>query len=325
MSGPATVGNGLASLEGAQVAGTSSLILGVSGQDGSYLAQHLLEHGHDVWGMLRGQPEAHPYYAWLREKMPDVRLIGGDLLDAGSLRDAIIQGGPAAGFEEIYNLAAISSPGQAWQQPILTGDVTGLGVVRLLDAVQNHRPWIRVVQACSIATHGPYGAAKTYARTVCADYRARGLHVSTVLFGGHHSPRRAPVYFSRKVTQAAARIALNGGDLVLGSLDRSQDWGWAPDFMKGLRLVGSLAKPGEFVISTGEPHTCMEWVEKAFAAAGLDWQAHVKVDPSQGNVTDVPTLTAATDEGLLWQPKRDFDGLVEWMVEADLRRLANRG
>jgi GDPmannose 4,6-dehydratase len=300
--------------------GGSALILGVTGQDGSYLAEHLTALGWRVWGMVRGQPEAHPRHDWLRSLLPDLQLVGGDLLDAGSLREAI----RGQGFEVIYNLAAVSSPGQAWQQPVLTGEVTGLGVTRLLDVVRNLRPWVRVVQAGSIATHGPYGAAKTYARAVCEDYRQRGMLVSTVLFGGHHSPRRSPAYFSRKVTKAVAEIAAGRrDDLWLGSLVRSQDWGWADNFVTALPEIAAM-EPGEYTVSTGEPRTCQEWVEAAFTAADLDWREHVRLDKRAGNVTDVPLLSAAPDERLIWRPRRDFTELVSSMVEADLTRVGVR-
>ena len=293
---------------------SSALILGVTGQDGSYLAEHLTSLGYQVVGMVRGQPESHPRYDWLRRLLPHMQLIGGDLLDTGSLRDAV----RSQGFTEIYNLAAVSSPGQAWQQPVLTGEVTGLGVTRLLDVVSQLRSEVRVVQAGSIAQHGPYGAAKAYARTICADYRDRGLHVSTVLFGGHHSPRRSPAYFSRKVTRGVSEIiAGTRKTLSLGSLARSQDWGWADDFATALPEVAMLV-PGEYTISTGQPHTCQEWVAAAFQAADLDWRDHVRSDPAAGNVTDVPTLTATPDHRLLWQPRQDFDDLATSMVMADL-------
>lgn len=301
---------------------TNALIIGASGQDGSYLAEHLIDLGYDnVYGLIRGAHESHPRYEWLSETIPRLQLIGGDLLDAGSLREAIWETEP----DEIYNLGAVSSPGQAWQQPMLTAEVTGLGVLRLLEIVHSFDWGTRVVQAGSLATHGPYGAAKTYARAICADYRQRGLNVSVAVLGGHHSPRRAPCYFSRKVTKAVAAIAAGAAiKLKVGSLERMQDWGWASEFVRFLPRLAEL-EPDDYVISTGWPHSCLEWVEAAFKVVDLDWYDHVISDVRQGNVTDVPMISAQPDERLGWIPLDDFQHLVATMVMADVDALAGDG
>jgi GDPmannose 4,6-dehydratase len=289
-----------------------ALITGCTGQDGSYLAEHLHKAGYEVWGLIRGQD--NPRREWLEQLVPGIVLVPGDLIDQPSLHDAVATCRP----DEVYNLAAISSPSLAWKQPVLTAEVTGLGVVRLLEAVGVVAPKARVVQASSIANHGPYGAAKLFGHTVAADYRERGLHVSCAVFGGHHSPRRGRSFFSRKVTAGAAAIAAGRADrLELGSLTRVQDWGNACDFAAQLPVVASLP-PSDYVMSTGDPRSAQEWVAAAFGCVDLDWREHVKTDMSLGNVTDVPVLSAAPDRRLGWEPDRDFTGLVRWMVEADL-------
>ena len=290
-----------------------ALITGITGQDGSYLAQHLVEKGYEVWGLIRGQD--NPKEDWLRSLVPTAKLVAGDLLDELSLHNAVCEIRP----DEVYNFAAVSSPGLAWQQPVLTAETTGIGALRLFEAVRKCAPNARVLKAASIANHGPYGAAKLFAQTVAADYRERGLHVSCAVFGGHHSPRRGKSFFARKVTSAVARIRVDGvGGLTLGSLRRSQDWGWAPDFVKQLpHLLG--IEPDDYVMSTADPHSAAEWVEEAFAVANLDWRDHVQFNPSLGNVTDVATLTAEPDPRLQWHPNQDFKGLIRWMVEEDGR------
>lgn len=293
---------------------TTALITGVTGQDGSYLAEHLTRDlGQRVYGMVRGQD--HPRRGWLTRLAPGLELVGGDLLDEDSLQSAIYETKP----DVIYNLAAVSSPALAWSQPHLTGQVTGLGVLRLLQAARRVCPSVRITQAGSLATHGPYGAAKTYARAICADYRARGMDVSVAVFGGHHSPRRGRSYFSRKVTSYVGELTrkLDVGPLRLGPLTRNQDWGWAQDFMTILPALVDLP-PDDYVISTGEPHTCLEWVQTAFEHAGLDWRTHVEIDPAAGNVTDVASITAPPDSRLPRRPRTDFDELVFSMVKADL-------
>lgn len=292
---------------------TRALIVGVTGQDGSYLAQHLTGLGYQVWGGVRGPASDHPKASWLRRLLPDLRLVEADLLDEASLHQALWIADP----DEVYNLAAISSPSLAWTQPLLTAQVTALGVTRLLNVLAD-RPDTRLVQAGSLATHGPYGAAKQYAEIMCRDARERGRLVSVAAFGGHHSPRRGRSYFSHKVTSAVSDIkAGRRQTLELGWLGRMQDWGWADNFVEALPEVARLP-PGRYVVSTGEPHSCQEWVEQAFRVVDLDWRDHVLLSPALGNLTDVATLSAPPDERLTWRPRLDFTGLVRHLMDADL-------
>lgn len=301
-----------------------ALITGVTGQDGMHLAELLAkDHGigdGELWGMARSLD--HPRIDGLLGIAQGIRLVSGDLLDEGSLRAALVTSQP----DVILNMAAVSSPGQAWAQPVLTGDVTGLGVARLLSAVHDVVPRARVVHAGSLARHGPYGAAKMYASAICADWRERGLRVTEAVMGGHHSPLRAPSYLSRKVTRhaAGAHLGLTIQRLQLGWLGRSQDWGWASNFARALRALLELP-PNQYVISTGEPHFVREWVSLAYAAVGLDWQEWVDVNVGgAGNVTDVPAITAQPAPELLamgWEPRREFRELVRELVAADVAEL----
>jgi GDPmannose 4,6-dehydratase len=293
-----------------------AFITGITGQDGSYLAEHLLAEGWHVTGLVRGQD--NPKAAWLRSLVPAagerLQLVSGDLTDDSSLRTALSDSEP----DVIFNLGAISSPGMAWGQPVHTAEVSGLGALRLLQATLAVAPRARFVQAASIANHGPYGAAKLFAQACVSDFRERGLHASCAVLGGHHSPRRGESFFSRKVTKAVAGIADGRLDtLHLGSLRRRQDWGWAEDFMLVLpRLACDLA-PGDYVMSTGQPHSVERWVQLAFAHVDLDWRDHVIIDPTLGNVTDVPVLSAQPDRALSWRPRQDLAGLIATMVDAD--------
>lgn len=293
-----------------------AFITGITGQDGSYLAEQLLADGWKVTGLIRGQD--NPKAAWLRDLVPTagerLRLINGDLTDDSSLRAALFGSEP----DVIFNLGAISSPGMAWGQPVHTAEVTGLGALRLLQAMATVAPKARFVQAATIAHHGPYGAAKLFAQTCVADFRERGFHASCAVFGGHHSPRRGISFFSRKVTKAAAAIADGRLDkLHLGSLQRSQDWGWAEDFMSVLPQLACELAPGDYVMSTGHPHSVQRWVQLAFAHVDLDWRDHVVTDPRLSNVTDVPILSAQPSWELNWRPRQDLTGLIATMVDAD--------
>jgi GDPmannose 4,6-dehydratase len=288
-----------------------ALITGATGQDGSYLCEHLAAAGHEVWGTVRGQ--RLPWADRLRELVPTATLIEADLLDQASLTRVVAEAAP----DVVFNLAGVSAPALAWAQPALASEVIGLGFVRVLEAVRYAAPHARVVQAGSLATHGVYGAAKAFTHAVAADYRAQGMPVSVAVLGGHHSPRRGREFFARKVTAAAAQHYRDPSapKLELGWLGRSQDWGAAPTFVHALALLAELP-PDEYRVSTGEPHTSAEWVEAAYAAAGLDWRDHVTVS-GQSQPTDVPTLTAAPDERLLaagWDPTVSFAGLAAWMT-----------
>jgi GDPmannose 4,6-dehydratase len=294
-------------------------VTGATGQDGSYLCEHLASAGHEVWGVVRGQ--RLPWADRLRELVPTATLVEADLLDQASLTRPVAESEP----DVVFNLAGVSAPALAWAQPTLASDVIGLGFVRVLEAVRYAAPHARVVQAGSLATHGVYGAAKAFTHAVAADYRAQGMPVSVAVLGGHHSPRRGREFFARKVTAAAAGHNRDprAPKLELGWLGRSQDWGAAPTFVEALALLAELP-PGEYSVSTGDPHTSAAWVEAAYAAVGLDWRDHVTVS-GQSQPTDVPTLTAAPDERLLaagWDPTVSFAGLAAWMTLAEGTREA---
>jgi GDPmannose 4,6-dehydratase len=288
-----------------------ALITGVTGQDGSYLAELLVEKGHEVFGLVRGYD--HPRAKWITEQAPGITLVSGDLLDESSLRAAVASCEP----DWVFNLAAMSSPTVAWKQPVLTGEITALGALRLFEAVFTVAPKAHVVQASSIAQHGPYGAAKLFAHVVAQDYRTRGLHISSALFGGHHSPRRGRSFFTRKVTTAVAAIKRGEIDhLELGNLSRIQDWGNAQDFAKQLPTLIQLP-PDDYIMSTGDPRPTQDWVETAFAVVDLDWRDYVRMNESLGNVTDVAVMTGQPDPRLDWVPDRDMAGLIKWMIESE--------
>jgi GDPmannose 4,6-dehydratase len=291
------------------------LITGVTGQDGSYLAEQLYGCGYEVFGLIRGQN--NPRQEWIKKLVPSITLIEGDLLDQSSLYSALSIAMP----DEIYNLAAISAPALGWKQPILTAEVTGLGTLRLLEAMTVVSPQAHFLQASSLALHGPYGAAKTFAQAIVRDYRERGYHASDIVMGGHHSPRRGTEFISRKVTRAAAMISVGKqSSLALGPLDRVQDWGWAPNFTRAMREI-TRRTPDTYVVSTGDPHSAKEWVQTAFECVNLDWQDYVVQDNAYRQPTDVPTLTAQPDIRLDWRPDRDFKGTIMAMVLADLQEV----
>jgi GDPmannose 4,6-dehydratase len=300
-----------------------ALITGIFGQDGSYLAELLDHDGNEVHGLVHRHGD--PRQARMTERLtPGVRFVEGDLTDTGSLIRAIEEADP----EVIFHLGAVSAPAAGWVAPTAMAEVTALGTLRLLEATREAITGdVHVVTAGSIATHGPYGAAKTYSRAIAADYRARGMRVSTAVLGGHHSPRRSPMFFSRKVTLAAATIRhhLDAGDhpkpLLLGPLARSQDWMDARDVVSALATIATLDEADDYVISTNEPHTCEAWAREAFAAVDLDWQEWVRAgEESLAQPTDVPTLSAWPTLPH-WRPVTDFGHLVKWMVEADSDRL----
>lgn len=294
---------------------TRVLITGVTGQDGSYLAQRLASRGYEVYGLVRGQGNSR--LDWIRELVPNIKIVYGDLLDQMSLVRALDESTP----DFIYNLGGITAPATGWSQPALTADVTGLGLLRLLDAAHKQVPKARVLQASSIAMHGPYGAAKMFAQMIAEDYRARGMHVSCAVMGGHHSVRRGREFFARKVTRAVYDIKRGAQErLTVGPLDRRQDWGWATNFVDGMMIMLEDMPPGTYTMSTAEPFSNREWVSTAFAAAGMNWVDYVERDESFQQPTDVSVLSAASSPELLkagWSPRRDFAGLANTMVRGE--------
>jgi GDPmannose 4,6-dehydratase len=328
-----------------------ALITGITGQDGSYLAEHLLARGHEVWGLVRGQ--ANPHVPRIRALLADVQLVRGDLLDQGSLISAVERVQP----DEVYNLAAISYVPLSWQQAELTGEVTGLGVLRVLEAIRvcsgisasrtPGRGQIRFYQASSSEMFGqvqqspqtedtsfhprsPYGVAKVYGHFLTQNYReSYGMYaVSGILFN-HESPRRGSEFVSRKVSLAAAKAKLGlERQLRLGNLSACRDWGFAGDYVRAMALMLAQAEPADYVIGTGITHTVQDLVQRAFEVAGLDWRDHVVCDAAFIRPAEVDQLCADASkarECLGWQPVMQFGELVTMMVESDLKLLESAG
>ncbi len=315
----------------------TAFITGITGQDGSYLAELLLTKGYRVVGMTRRS--SSPNVARIAHLLDDVELLPGDLLDDHSLSDAVRVVRP----DEVYNLAAQSFVPTSWNQPVLTGEFTALGVTRLLEAVRQHAPEARFYQASSSEMFGkvrespqsettsfhprsPYGVAKVYGHWITVNYReSYGLYaVSGILFN-HESPRRGTEFVTRKITSAVARIAAGRQDrLMLGNLDARRDWGYAGDYVRAMWLMLQQEEPSDFVIATGETHSVRDFCAAAFAAVDLDWREYVVSDPSLGRPAEVDVLCGdarlANDE-MGWRSAVDFAGLVEMMVRADEQAL----
>jgi GDPmannose 4,6-dehydratase len=315
-----------------------ALITGVTGQDGSYLAEQLTGVGHIVYGLVRGQPTAK--WAQVQGLAPGLRLLQGDLLDQPSLQAALHVAQP----DVVFNLGALTSIGMSWGQPIVMSEVTGMGCLRLLEAVRAAAPAARVVQASSADMFGlvtscpqdestplkprtPYGVAKAFAHETVASYReAYGMHASTAILFNHVSPRSAEELIVRKVTAAAARIAAGRQDkLTLGRVDARRDWGWAPDFTRALPLIAEHDTPGDYVLATGESHSVMELVEAAFAAAGITTGPHLESDPAllRPGDTDERRGDYSKASALLgWEPSVLFGEIVTRLVASDMAMAA---
>jgi GDPmannose 4,6-dehydratase len=330
-----------------------ALITGITGQDGSYLAEHLLEQGYEVWGLARGQ--ANPRVSRMRKLLADVRVVRGDLLDQGSLISAVERVQP----DEVYNLGAISFVPMSWEQAELTAEVTGMGVLRMLEAIRvcsgvsrggsagAPAGQIRFYQASSSEMFGqvsetpqnertafhprsPYGVAKAYGHFLTQNYReSYGMFaVSGILFN-HESPRRGAEFVTRKVSLGVARIKLGlATELRLGNLEARRDWGFAGDYVKAMHLMLQTANPEDYVIGTGRMKSVRELVEAAFGAAGLDWERYVVTDQALHRPAEVDLLCADPKKAraqLGWEPRVSFDELIALMVESDLRLLSNGG
>jgi GDPmannose 4,6-dehydratase len=328
-----------------------ALVTGITGQDGSYLAEHLLAQGYEVWGLVRGQ--ANPRLRRVRQLLGDVHLVRGDLLDQRSLISAVERVQP----DEVYNLAAISYVPMSWEQPELAGEVTGLGVLRMLEAIRvcsgisssrsPARGQIRFYQASSSEMFGkvlespqneqtpfhprsPYGVAKAYGHYLTQNYReSYGMFaVSGILFN-HESPRRGAEFVTRKVSLGVAKIKLGHEQkLRLGTLDASRDWGFAGDYVRAMHLMMGRDEPADYVIGTGVTHRVGELVERSFELVGLDWRDHVVTDAGFIRPAEVDRLCANPAKAaaeLGWEPKIGFDELVAMMVEADLQLLSAPG
>lgn len=314
-----------------------ALITGITGQDGSYLAEFLLSKGYKVYGLERRASRKNlENVAGVADR---ITLLSGDLLDEASLVHALRESNP----REVYNLAAQSFVGDSWKQPVYTGEVTGLGVTRMLEAIRQVNPKIKFYQASSSEMFGgvkespqnektpfyprsPYGVAKLYGHWITVNYReSYGMFaVSGILFN-HESPRRGPEFVTRKITHTAAQIKLGlAKELRLGNLDAKRDWGFAGDYVKAMWLMLQQKTPQDYVIGTGETHSVREFAEAAFGYLNLDWRKYVKVDKTLRRPADVNLLLADAARArreLGWKPKVKFQELVRMMADADMRRL----
>jgi len=314
-----------------------ALITGITGQDGSYLAELLLDKGYEVFGVIRRLSAPN---VWRIQHLLDrVTLLQADLLDQLSLIKAVEKAQP----QEFYNLAAMSFVPSSWDQPMLTGEYNAQGVTRALEAIRAVDPKIRFYQASSSEMYGrvrevpqsemtpfyprsPYGVSKVFGHYITVNYRESYdlFAVSGILFN-HESPRRGIEFVTRKVTDGVARIKLGLSDkLMLGNRDAKRDWGFSGDYVKAMWLMLQQDTPDDYVIATGETHSVQELVEVAFAHAGLDWQKHVGVDQRFIRPAEVDLLIGNPEKAkkaLGWEPSVDFKGLVHMMVDADIARL----
>ncbi len=317
--------------------GKTALITGITGQDGSYLAEFLLKKGYRVVGMVRRTSTES--LERIRHIRDDVELQQGDLLDQLSLISLIEISEP----DEVYNLAAQSFVPTSWQQPVLTSEFTALGVTRLLEAIRLVDPQIRFYQASSSEMFGkvrespqnehtpfyprsPYGVAKVYGHFITVNYReSYGMFASSGILFNHESPRRGLEFVTRKVTYNAARIKNGlGRGLELGNLDSSRDWGFAGDYVKAMWQMLQLDAPGDFVIGSGRAHTVRQLVKTAFEYVGLEWKDHVATSESLHRPAEVDHLVADASKArteLSWSPVVDFEELIRMMVDADLERV----
>lgn len=314
-----------------------ALITGITGQDGSYLAEFLLERGYDVYGMVRRTSTIN--FDRIRHFQDRVTLVQGDLLDQVSLIAILDRHQP----DEVYNLAAQSFVPTSWEQPVLTGEFTALGVTRLLDAIRLVNPEMRFYQASSSEMFGkvvqvpqrettpfyprsPYGVAKVYGHWITVNYReSYGLFACSGILFNHESPRRGLEFVTHKITNGAARIKLGLDDeLRLGNLDARRDWGYAPDYVRAMWLMLQQDEPEDYVIATGETHSVQEFCEEAFSYAGLDWREFVVQDPRFMRPAEVDMLVGDPSKAgakLGWEPSISFKELVRLMVDADLEAL----
>ncbi|MCT2195574.1 GDP-mannose 4,6-dehydratase [Paenibacillus sp. p3-SID1389] len=315
----------------------NALITGITGQDGSYLAELLLEKGYKVYGLRRRT--STPMMENIEHIKNEIEFIEGDLLDQGSLINAVKKANP----DEVYNLAAQSFVATSWEQPILTGQVTALGVTNILEAVRLTKPEAKFYQASSSEMFGkvietpqkettpfyprsPYGVAKVYGHWITVNYReSYDMFACSGILFNHESPRRGVEFVTRKVTDAVARIKLGlQSELRMGNLDAKRDWGFAGDYVKAMWLMLQQDKPDDYVISTGETHTVQELVEIAFGHAGLNWRDYVVIDPKFVRPAEVDLLlgdSSKAQKALGWKLEVGFEDLVKMMVDSDLDRL----
>jgi len=312
----------------------TALITGITGQDGTYLAQHLLAQGYTVYGLVRGQN--NPRLAIVERLCKGINFAEGDLLDQSSLIATLETCQPT----EVYNLGAISFVGLSFKQAVLTGEITALGVVRVLEAIRTVNPRIKFYQASSSEMFGkvrqapqnentpfhprsPYGVAKVYGHFITVNYReSYDMFCCSGILFNHESERRGLEFVTRKITNGAAKIKLGlQKQLALGNLDAERDWGFAGDFVRAMHLMMQRERPEDYVIATGETHSVREFCELAFARAGLDWREHVVTDPRFLRPADVDQLIGDASKArreLGWSPQTSFPELVARMVDSDI-------
>jgi GDPmannose 4,6-dehydratase len=315
-----------------------ALITGITGQDGSYLAELLLSEGYDVYGVVRRASTEN--YERIEHLRGQITLLQADLLDQSSLVQAIRESNPT----ELYNLAAQSFVPTSWAQPVLTAEFTAIGVTKVLEAMRAVNPEIRFYQASSSEMYGkvlevpqsedtpfyprsPYGVAKVYGHYITVNYReSYNLHASSGILFNHESPRRGLEFVTRKVTDGVSRIKLGlATELRMGNLDSQRDWGFAGDYVKAMWLMLQQDTPDDYVVATGETHTVKELVQLAFDRVGLDWEKYVVIDPRFIRPAEVDLLIgqpAKANKVLGWVPETSFPTLVNMMVDADMDRLS---
>ncbi len=314
-----------------------ALVTGVTGQDGSYLAEFLLDKGYEVYGMVRrSSVENFNRIEHIRDKL---KFVQADLLDQLSIIDAIKESRP----DEIYNLGAMSFIPISWKQPVLTGEFTGLGVTRMLEAARHMNKNVKFYQASSSEMFGkareipqnektpfyprsPYGVAKVYGHYMTVNYReSYDMFACSGILFNHESPRRGLEFVTKKVTYGAAKIKLGLADsLYLGNLDAKRDWGYAEDYIEAMWLMLQQNTPEDYVISTGESHSVKEWVETSFRCLDLDWKKYIKIDKRFIRPVDVDLLvgdSSKAEKKLGWKTKVSFNELVKIMVEYDYNYL----
>ena len=317
-----------------------ALITGITGQDGSYLADFLLNKGYTVFGLERRSSQKNrDNIQHLLDRGSKLHFVSGDLLDEASLVHALREVRP----QEVYNLAAQSFVGESWKQPVYTGEVTGLGAVRMLEAIRQVDPGIKFYQASSSEMFGhvqeipqtektpyyprsPYGVAKLYAHWITVNYReSYGMFAASGILFNHESPRRGHEFVTRKITHTVARIKCGlTKELRLGNLDAKRDWGFAGDYVEAMWLMLQQKTPKDYVIATGETHSVREFVEEAFAYVGLDWKKYVKLDKQFVRPAEVNRLIgdpAKARKELGWTPKVTFKALVKMMMDADMESV----
>ena len=317
--------------------GKRALITGITGQDGSYLAEFLLGKGYQVYGMVRRTSTVR--YERIQHVQPDLQLVQGDMGDLSSLITAIAQVQP----DEVYNLAAQSFVPTSWNQPVFTGDTTGLGVTRLLDAVRTVNPAIRFYQASSSEMFGkvrevpqtestpfyprsPYGVAKVYGHWITVNYReSYDLFTCSGILFNHESPRRGLEFVTRKVTYHAAKIKLElAKEIRIGNLESQRDWGYAGDYVRAMWLMLQQDAPDDYVIATGKTHSVQRLLEVAFGHVGLNWRDYTVQDPKFMRPAEVDLLVgdpSKANRELGWQPEVSFEELIGMMVDSDMKKL----